>query len=73
MPHRPPLILTAWGLSFLLANSLWSQEPEPPGIQIGQQAPSFELKDQQGRDVSLNSLLENKKLTAVVFYRSASW
>jgi peroxiredoxin len=35
-------------------------------------APAFTLKDQHGRDVSLDSLLK-KGPVALVFHRSADW
>jgi peroxiredoxin len=39
---------------------------------VGQRAPSFTLKDQNNKDVSLDSLL-NKGPVAVIFLRSADW
>ena len=44
-----------------------------PGLAIGDKAPAFSLADQNGGTVSLESLQKSKKLTAVVFYRSADW
>lgn len=61
--------------SLLLASFANTAEPaarEKTGLAIGQKAPAFTLKDQDGRDVSLNSLL-NKGPVALVFYRSADW
>lgn len=62
-------------LSFLLlmltACASPAQEHEP-GIKVGDEAPAFELKDQDGNDVSLAELLKEKP-TAIVFHRSASW
>jgi peroxiredoxin len=42
------------------------------GLPVGKRAPSFTLKDQNERDVSLPSLLQ-KGAVVVVFYRSADW
>ncbi len=67
------LTLAALGLCVLPGANGWSQEPMPPGLKVGQAAPKFELVDQSGKAVSLQSLLQKKKLTAVIFYRSASW
>ncbi len=46
--------------------------PEHTGLAVGQKAPSFTLKDQTGRDVSLDALLK-KGPVALVFFRSADW
>ncbi|MCU1268598.1 MAG: putative peroxiredoxin [Acidobacteria bacterium] len=45
---------------------------EEIGLPVGQRAPSFTLKDQTGRDVSLQSLVQ-KSAVVLVFYRSADW
>jgi peroxiredoxin len=45
---------------------------DPGGLPVGQRAPAFTLKDQSGKDVSLETLLK-KGPVAVVFYRSADW
>jgi len=46
--------------------------PEKVGLDVGQKAPDFTLKDQNDRDVALDSLLK-KGPVALVFYRSADW
>lgn len=46
--------------------------PEHSGLAVGQKAPSFTLKDQKSRDISLESLLKNGPV-ALVFFRSADW
>ena len=46
--------------------------PEKTGLPVGQQAPSFTLKDQNGVDLALESLLK-KGPVALVFHRSADW
>ena len=46
--------------------------PEKTGLRVGAKAPTFSLKDQNDRDVSLEALLK-KGPVALVFYRSADW
>ena len=41
-------------------------------IQVGQKAPQFQLKDQNGVERSLAEMLKTSKV-AIVFHRSASW
>ena len=45
---------------------------EKAGLKVGERAPKFTLKDQEGRDRSLDDLLKKGKV-ALVFYRSADW
>ncbi len=45
-------------------------DPEP--LAVGQQAPSFKLKDQDGVERSLDDYLKQGKV-AIVFFRSADW
>jgi cytochrome oxidase Cu insertion factor (SCO1/SenC/PrrC family) len=45
---------------------------ELTGLKVGAKAPSFSLKDQQGKERSLNEFLKKGKV-ALVFYRSADW
>ncbi len=40
--------------------------------QVGEKAPRFTLKDQEGKERSLDELLKKGKV-ALVFYRSADW
>ena len=59
--------------------------PEPgfePGLEIGEQAPDFQLLDQHGETVSLHAALSKHAaalsehaagLTALFFFRSAVW
>lgn len=47
-------------------------EPQTHEITVGQRAPSFTLKDQNDREVSLDALLK-KSPVAVVFVRSVDW
>ena len=43
-----------------------------PGIAVGDRAPNFTLKDQEGKERSLDEFLGKGKV-ALVFYRSADW
>ncbi|HEV8058458.1 MAG TPA: hypothetical protein VGP68_01210 [Gemmataceae bacterium] len=45
---------------------------EKTGLKVGAKAPSFTLKDQNGKERSLDQFLKNGKV-ALVFYRSAGW
>lgn len=45
---------------------------EQTGLKVGENAPNFTLKDQQGQERSLGELLKKGKV-ALVFYRSADW
>ena len=45
---------------------------ELTGLKVGGQAPRFILKDQEGKERSLDELLKKGKV-ALVFYRSADW
>ena len=55
------------------SNTNRKQSPsEEFGLPVGKRAPSFTLKDQNERDISLPGLLQ-KGAVVVVFYRSADW
>jgi cytochrome oxidase Cu insertion factor (SCO1/SenC/PrrC family) len=61
--------------SLFLALAGFAAEPAPPemtGVAVGQTAPDFTLKDQNGRDLSLAASLK-KGPVALVFFRSADW
>lgn len=45
---------------------------EDRGIAVGEKAPDFTLKDQNGNGVTLSEMLEESNV-ALVFHRSASW
>lgn len=64
-PHKTSLAIT---------NESRPESPviEEVGLRLGQRAPSFTLKDQNEREVSLGSLLQ-KGSVVLVFYRSADW
>jgi cytochrome oxidase Cu insertion factor (SCO1/SenC/PrrC family) len=69
------LVLT---LSLLTAPDLRAQgkaKPAPEeqtGLKVGEKAPKFTLKDQEGKERSLDEFLGKGKV-ALVFYRSADW
>ena len=42
------------------------------GLAVGAKAPAFKLKDQNGKERTLEEFLKKGKV-ALVFYRSASW
>jgi cytochrome oxidase Cu insertion factor (SCO1/SenC/PrrC family) len=62
----------------LITPTAWSQEKGKPapenqtGLKVGEKAPTFALKDQEGKERSLDELLKKGKV-ALVFYRSADW
>ena len=59
----------------LLSAGVCATEIEPPedaGLSVGRVAPDFSLSGQDGKQVSLASLLK-KGPVAVVFHRSADW
>lgn len=65
-------LIACWFLLPSIAFAVETAAPEKTGLSIGQKAPAFTLKDQNNRDVSLESLLK-KGPVALVFYRSADW
>ena len=73
---KPTHLSAAWTVCWLLlACFATAAEPtaqEKAGLAVGQKASAFALKDQNDRDVSLESLLR-KGPVALVFYRSADW
>ena len=71
------LIVLAAAL-LLVATTAWSQTKGKPaheeqtGLKVGEKAPKFTLKDQEGRGRTLDEFLGKGKV-ALVFYRSADW
>jgi len=60
-------------LVMLAASSAYGQPPEAKtGLRVGTKAPAFALKDQNGKERTLDEFLKKGKV-ALVFYRSASW
>jgi peroxiredoxin len=69
--------IAVFGVFVLLLGRLVAAEEEaektaPAGLAVGQSAPAFALPDQNGKEVSLDSLLK-KGPVAVVFHRSVDW
>jgi cytochrome oxidase Cu insertion factor (SCO1/SenC/PrrC family) len=64
--------------ALLAAPPVWAQakgKPAPEeqtGLKVGTKAPKFTLKDQSGKERSLDEFLA-KGNVALVFYRSADW
>jgi cytochrome oxidase Cu insertion factor (SCO1/SenC/PrrC family) len=75
-----PIRLMALALAFSLlsAPDLSAQGKEKPspeeqtGLKVGVKAPKFTLKDQEGKERSLDEFLKKGKV-ALVYYRSADW
>jgi len=58
-----------------LAGGGWAGDNAPKnktGLQVGTRAPAFTLKDQNGKERTLDRFLKKGKV-ALVFYRSAAW
>ena len=66
------LLVAAFLISAAVLISAEPANPEKTGLPIGSKAPAFTLKDQNNRDVSLDTLLK-KGPVALVFFRSADW
>ena len=79
-PIRSMALLLAFML--LAVPNVWAQEKgkgkakpapdEQTGLKVGEKAPRFTLKDQEGKERSLDEFLGKGKV-ALVFYRSADW
>jgi cytochrome oxidase Cu insertion factor (SCO1/SenC/PrrC family) len=76
-PYRS--LAFAAAVALLLATAARPQETGKPapeeltGLKVGEKAPRFTLKDQEGKERSLDELLTEGKAVALVFYRSADW
>lgn len=46
---------------------------EKTGLKEGAKAPAFALKDQDGKERTLDELKKGDGLLAIVFHRSAEW
>jgi cytochrome oxidase Cu insertion factor (SCO1/SenC/PrrC family) len=72
---RATLLLAALLLSTAAVRAQDGAKAAPEdqtGLKVGEKAPMFVLKDQGGKDRTLDELLKNGKV-ALVFYRSADW
>ena len=74
-PVRPLVALGVLAVAVVCV----SQAPTPAAppeqkasVEVGAKAPTFTLKDQDGKERSLDEFLK-KGPVAVVFYRSAKW
>ncbi|MBC8291266.1 MAG: redoxin domain-containing protein [Planctomycetes bacterium] len=59
-------------LAALASTSTLLAAEKTPGVEVGKKAPAFKLKDQKGKERTLEALLK-KSNVALVFYRSADW
>ena len=50
-----------------------SAKEENTGLKEGTKAPAFKLKDQNGKERTLDEFLKEGSKVALVFYRSAEW
>lgn len=57
-------------ITFIVASNL---QGDDVGLNVGDEAPAFQLKNQDGKDVSLAELTANHDKVALAFYRSADW
>jgi len=75
-PIRPIALAVVFALLAaprILAQGAGKPAPEEQtGLKVGTKAPAFTLKDQEGKERSLDELLKKGKV-ALVFYRSADW
>jgi len=64
------------GMLVVVATAAASAADPPPeektGLKVGEKAPAFKLKDQNGKERALEEFVKQGKV-ALVFYRSASW
>jgi hypothetical protein len=60
----------------VMVASLPAADPPPDektGLKVGTKAPAFALKDQAGKERTLDEFCKGGGVVAVVFHRSASW
>lgn len=71
------IIAFACVLLAFTSQQVFTQTEEAPetmtGLKVGEKAPDFTLKDQEGKEHSLTSLLAKEGTAVLVFYRSADW
>jgi len=65
-------IVAAVSLCTIIGVGASANTTQDVGLRVGDKAPSFSLKDQNGNDVSLDSLIK-KGPVALLFFRSADW
>jgi cytochrome oxidase Cu insertion factor (SCO1/SenC/PrrC family) len=67
------LLAAAVAVSVSLGAAVAAPAPEEKtGLKVGEKAPDFTLKDQEGKDRALKDLVKDGPV-ALVFYRSAAW
>ena len=73
--ERHSMMTSRWyaatAFALLVGTGCMAQEVDH-GLKVGQKAPAFKLKDQTGRERSLEEMLKAGQV-AVVFHRSADW
>jgi hypothetical protein len=72
--HQSVLLICAMIAAGMSGHAQSSKLTEGPaiGIETGEKAPSFRLKDQFGREQS-NDTMRGTNGTVLVFFRSADW
>jgi len=67
------LLIGALILGLAMTSAAAADPPaEKTGLAVGEKAPAFRLKDQNGQERTLNEFTKKGKV-ALVFYRSAGW
>jgi cytochrome oxidase Cu insertion factor (SCO1/SenC/PrrC family) len=67
------LLIVALMLGLAVTNTAAADPPpEKTGLAVGEKAPAFTLKDQNGKERALDEFTKTGKV-ALVFYRSAGW
>ena len=78
--RRGAMGLALLAFVLLAVPNVWAQDKgeakpvpeEQTGLKVGEKAPKFTLKDQEGNERALDEFLKKGKV-ALVFYRSADW
>ena len=74
-PGQVDMHFKHWLSLLFVAICAFATEPtteEEIGLRVGERAPAFKLPDQNGREVSLDELLQTGPV-ALVFFRSTAW
>jgi len=68
------VFICGFALAMAAQESISSAPPQPTsiGLAVGEMAPRFSLRDQNGREVSSDTL-KGPKGTVLLFFRSADW
>ncbi len=76
MKRKLPLVIALGVAGWLVINGALSRAADSTnshGLSFGAKAPSFTLKDKDGKDHALADSQKKAKFVALVFYRSADW